>query len=433
MLKMAVPLAFAELGWMAMGVVDTMMAGRLGAAAVGAGSLGNIMFYPISALGIGTLLSLDTFVSQAFGAKNEAECRHSLVNGVWLALVMAPVIGAMIWATLPLLRALGTNPLVMVQLEPFLKAFTWSIAPLLLFTAFRRYAQAIGIVRPVTFALVTANLVNLVGDWVLMYGHWGFRAMGLEGSGWSTTLARIFMAGVLLAAIVWHEMQTGNWLFHISWRPDLARIRRLVELGLPAGGQFAIEGAVFGVVAVLAARLDEASLAAHSIAVLVISATYMVPVGISSAAAVRVGHAVGRQDPHGAAASGWAALCLSVIVMGCAGLMFWLAPRWIVRIFIGDATVVGIGTVLLRIAAFLELFDGLQVVATGALRGLGDTRTSMVAHFIGYWIIGLPVAYVLCFRLGWGAPGIWVGLCAALIPIGISLVYAWRRRVAVDA
>jgi MATE family multidrug resistance protein len=432
MLNLAAPLALAELGWMAMGVVDTIMAGRLGAAAVGAGSLGNIMFYPIAALGTGILLGMDTLVAQSFGAKNQTDCRHTFVNGVWLALGMSPLLGAAIWCTMPLLRVVGTNPHVMTLLVPFLKAFTWSIAPLFLFTAFRRYAQAVDIVKPVTFALVSANIVNLVGDWVLMYGHWGAPAMGLEGSGWSTTLARAYMAAVLLAAIVWQEHKSGRLLFCISWRPDLVRIRRLIALGLPAAAQFALEGGVFGVIAVLAARLDEASLAAHSIAVLVISGTYMVPLGISSAAAVRVGHAVGRKDRTGVAASGWAALLLSVLFMGAAGLAFSMAPRWIVRIFIDDAGVVGIGAVLLRIAAFFELFDGVQVVATGALRGLGDTRTPMLAHFAGYWIIGLPVAYILCFPMGWGAAGIWVGLCAALIPIGAALVLVWRCRVAGD-
>ena len=430
MLSLAAPLALAELGWVAMGVVDTIMAGRLGAAAVGAGSLGNMLFYPIATWGTGTLLGMDTLVAQSFGAKDPRDCRHTLVNGVWLALGMSPLLGAVIWSMAPLMRVLGTNPHVLVLLVPFLKALVWGIAPLLLFTAFRRYAQAVDIVKPVTFALVSANVVNFVGDWVLMYGHWGAPAMGLEGSGWSTTLARAYMAAVLLAAIVWRERKTGNLLLYLSWRPDFERIGRLVALGLPAAAQFGLEGAVFGVVAVLAARLDEASLAAHSIAVLVISATYMVPLGISSAAAVRVGHAVGRKDRPGAAAAGWAALLLSVLVMGTAGLAFWIVPRWIVRIFIHDSAVVGIGAVLLRIAAFFELFDGVQVVATGALRGLGDTRTPMLAHFAGYWIVGLPVAYVLCFPLGRGAAGIWVGLCAALIPIGAALVLVWSRRVA---
>jgi MATE family multidrug resistance protein len=205
-------------------------------------------------------------------------------------------------------------------------------------------------------------------------------------------------------------------------------MRRLLALGLPAAGQIGFEGAVFAIVTAMAARLDEASLAAHGIAVNVIGTTYMVPLGISSAAAVRVGQAVGRKDPHGAAVSGWAALALSAIFMTGAGVVLWTAPGWIVRAYIGDAAVIAMGAVLLRIAAVFELFDGFQVVATGALRGLGDTRTPMLMHLAGYWAIGLPVAWALTFRLGWGAPGIWVGLSAALILIGTALVWVWRRR-----
>jgi MATE family multidrug resistance protein len=184
---------------------------------------------------------------------------------------------------------------------------------------------------------------------------------------------------------------------------------------------------VFGIVTVLAAKLDEATLAAHGISVLVISTTYMVPLGISSAAAVRVGQAVGRGDPYGVRAAGAAALWLGAAFMGMAGIAMWAAPRAIMAAFIQDAAVIAAGAVLLRIAAFFELFDGLQVVITGALRGIGDTRSPMLAHLIGYWAIGLPVAYILCFPLGWGAAGIWVGLSAALILIGIALMVVWIR------
>jgi len=430
MLALGAPLALAELGWMTMGVVDTIMAGPLGAGAVGAGALGNMVFYPIAACGVGVLLGMDTLVSQSFGARDLRDCRRTLVNGVWLALGLAPLIALVVWGLIPLLGAAGANPHVMMLLAPYLKALIPGVLPLLLFTAFRRYVQAVDIVKPVTFALVSANIVNFAGDWVLMYGHLGAPAMGLAGSGWSTTIARAYMAAVLLGAIVRHDRKSGNLLLHIPWRPDLARMRRLIGLGLPAAAQFGLEGAVFGIVSVLAARLDEASLAAHGIAVQVIATTYMVPLGISSAAAVRVGQAVGRKDRQGVAASGWAALLLSCLFMGAAGLALWTAPYAIVRLFIRDPAVIATGGVLLRIAALFELFDGVQVVATGALRGLGDTRTPMLAHFAGYWLAGLPVAYVLCFRYGWGAPGIWFGLSAALILIGAALVLVWRYRSA---
>jgi MATE family multidrug resistance protein len=317
----------------------------------------------------------------------------------------------------------------MVLLGPYLKALLWGILPLLAYAAFRRYLQAVNVVAVITFATVSANIVNFIGNWVLMFGHWGAPAMGLAGSGWSTTIARGYMAAVLLAAIAWHERQTGSLLLRMSWKPDVARLLRLLDLGLPAALQILIEGGLFGVIAVLAARLDEVSLAAHGIAVNVVATTYMVPLGISSAAAVRVGQAVGRKDRQGVATSGWTALLLGSLFMGAAGLALWTAPRLILRVFTPDALVIASGAALLRIAALFELFDGFQTVATGALRGLGDTRSPMLAHLAGYWLIGLPISYMLCFRLGWGVSGIWVGLTAALILIGVVLVWVWRERV----
>jgi multidrug resistance protein, MATE family len=426
---LAWPLALAELGWMAQGLIDLIMAGPLGAAAIGAGSLANMLFYPIAICGTGVLLGMDTLVAQSHGAADARDCRKTLVNGVWLGLALTPPLIAIMLALIPLMRALGTNPRVLVQFEPYLRALIWSILPLLLYSAFRRYLQAVDVVKPVTFSLLSANLVNVVGNWVLMYGHWGVRAMGLEGSGWSTAIARLYMAAVLLGALLWHERATGRILTQISWRPDWARVRRLAALGLPAAGQIGIEGGIFAVVTVLVAKMDEVSLAAHSIAVNVVSTTFMVPLGISSAAAVRVGQAIGRKDMRGVALSGWTAVSLGGLFMGSAGLALSVLPREIVRVFSADPAVIASGAVLLEIAALFQLFDGFQVVTTGALRGLGDTRTPMLAHLAGYWVIGLPISYALCFHYGWGARGIWTGLSTALILIGATLLLVWRGRV----
>lgn len=428
MLRLAAPLALAELGWMAMGAVDTVMAGGLGPAALGAGSLGNMIFYPTVIGATGLLLGMDTLVAQSFGAGDHMDTRRTLVNGIWLALAISPLLAGLILVLIPLLRAAGVNPVVMLLLSPYLEALLWGIPPLLLYTAFRRYLQAVNIVHPVMFALITANLINVLGNWILMYGHWGAPRMGLAGSGWSTSISRLYMAAVLLVAVLWHERESGNRLFRIPWAPNLKRLRRLVQLGLPAAGQIAFEGAVFGLVTVLAAKLDEVSLAAHGIAVQIIGTTFMVPLGISSAASVRVGQAEGRHDPHGASAAGWTALAISGMFMGSAGILLWAAPRFLVHLFIRNSAVVASGAILLRIAAFFQLFDGFQVTATGALRGLGDTRSPMLAHFAGYWIVGLPVAYLLCFPWNWGVTGIWVGLTIALILIGGTLLLVWRRR-----
>ncbi|MBZ5579985.1 MAG: MATE family efflux transporter [Acidobacteriia bacterium] len=429
MMRLAWPLALAELGWMAQGLVDLIMAGPLGPAAIGAGSLANMLFYPLVVSGTGLLLGMDTLVAQSFGAEDPRDCRRTLVNGVWLALALTPPLTVVIWGLLPLMGALGTNPRVLALFGPYLRALLTSILPLLVYSACRRYLQAVNVVKPVTFSLVSANLVNVAGNYALMYGHWGAPKMGLEGSGWSTSIARVYMAAVLVAALLWHERRSGNLLARISWRPDFARARRLVALGLPAALQIGIEGGVFGVVTVFASRLDEVSLAAHAIAVNVVSTTFMVPLGISSAAAVRVGQAWGRKDSRGAALSGWTAVGLGAAFMGSAGLALAMFPQSIVRVFSGDAAVIASGALLLQIAALFQLFDGFQIVTTGALRGLGDTHTPMLTHLGGYWAIGLPIGYALCFPYHWGAPGIWVGLTTALILIGVTLLAVWDGRV----
>ena len=425
MVRLAAPLAIAELGWMAMGFVDTVMAGRLGAAAMGAGSLGGMLFYPVVICATGMLYGMDTEVARSFGAGDGNAGRRSLIQGLWLAVLVGPLAAAALWAMLPLLRAVDTNPRVMELLDPFVKALLWSVLPLLFYTALRRYLQAINMVKPVTIAVVSANVLNFAGNWLLMYGHWGAPRLGLTGSGISTSIARVYIAGVLLVALLRHERRHGFPLLHVSWRPDMAHLRRLASLGFPVAFQIVAEGAVFGIVSVMAARLDENSLAGHGIAINVIAITYMVPLGISSAAAVRVGHAVGRRDPHGTAISGWTALLLSALFMGAAGLALFFIPHSIARLYTPDAAVIPVAAALLRIAAFFELFDGFQVVAGGALRGLGDTRSPALAHFAGYWLAGMPLAWALCFPLGWGVRGIWVGLTVALILVGGCLVIVW--------
>jgi MATE family multidrug resistance protein len=384
-----------------------------------------MLFYPLVICGTGMLLGMDTLVAQSFGARNQADCRHTLIQGLWLSAAIAPVTALLLGAMLPLLHAFGTNPNVMRLLAPFLEALLWGVAPLLAYSAIRRYLQAIDIVKPITFAVVSANLVNFAGNWLLMYGNWGAPRLGLEGSGISTSVARFYIAGVMLAALLRHERAHGWPLFRMSWRIDSERIRRLVYLGFAPAAQILVEGAVFGVVSVLAARLDEVSLAAHGLAVNVIALTYMVPLGISSAAAVRVGQAVGRRDPHGAAVSGWTALGMSTVFMGGAALALWLIPGAIARLYTPERAVIAVGIALMRIAALFQLFDGFQVVAGGALRGLGDTRSPALAHFTGYWIVGMPLGYALCFPWHWGVRGLWVGLTVALILAGVWLVIAW--------
>jgi MATE family multidrug resistance protein len=210
---------------------------------------------------------------------------------------------------------------------------------------------------------------------------------------------------------------------------DLPRIRRLIMLGLPAAMQFTLESGVFALVTALIARLGAVPLASHQIALNTVALTYMVPLGIASAAAVRVGQAIGRKDASGASDAGDTAILLGAGFMTCAGIALLVFPRWIARSYTPDETVIRSTISLLAAGAAFQLFDGIQTVATGALRGAGDTRTPMLCHFTAYWVIGLPLGAWLCFRRGWGAFGLWAGLSLALILIGIVLLFAWRRAV----
>lgn len=433
MVRLALPLVFAEIGWMAMGVEDTMFVGRVSAQAIGAVGLGTMMFYGIGIFASGLLLGLDTLVSQSFGAGDRDDCRHSLIGGVWLSLFLIPIVMGLIWALIPLLAAWGIDPAVMQVTQPYLRVLNFSVPFLLLFFGFRRYLQSINTARPIMITLLTANLVNIFGNWIFVFGNLGAPKMGAEGSAWATFLSRAFMAAVL-GAIIWRN---DPQLPHVTWKPDFARVKELLRLGMPAAGQMGLETGVFAVVTVLIGKLGATALAGHQIALQTVSMTYMMPLGISSAAAVRVGHAIGRGDREGMARAGWTALGLGAVVMSCAAIALLVFPFWIARLFTPEADVIAAGMVLLRIAAFFQLFDGLQVVATGALRGAGDTRTPMLCHFTGYWVIGLPLGWWLCFKrvassqgpvVRMGAAGLWIGLSVGLVVIGIVLVEVWRRR-----
>ncbi|HXJ16715.1 MAG TPA: MATE family efflux transporter [Candidatus Polarisedimenticolia bacterium] len=430
MLQLAAPLVLAEVGWMSMIVVDTIMVGRQSnsAVAIAAVGLASNLYYAIAIFGAGLMLGLDTLVSHSYGAGDLEDAHRSLVNGNYLSVAMAPLLMGLIRLWEPILHSLRIPQTVMEQAIPYLRAVNWSTLPLLFFFVFRRYLQGINLVKPVMFSIVSANLVNWAGNWALIYGHFGFHAMGTVGSGWATCVSRVYMAAVLAVYCVYYDLRYKTGLLNAGRLPHLPRVRQLVRLGFPAAMQLGLEVGVFATATALIARLGAIPLASHQIALNTVSFTYMVPLGISSAAAVRVGQAFGRRDPQGASGAGWTGLALGTAFMACTAIGFWIVPASIVRIYTSDPLVIRSASALLFVAAFFQLFDGLQTVATGALRGAGDTRTPMICSVSFYWLGGLPVGAYLCFRLGWGAAGLWTGLCLALILIGSTLLYVWRRR-----
>lgn len=429
MLKLALPVVAAELGWSAMGMVDTLMVGRVSAESIGAVSLGTALFLAIGIFGIGMLLGLDTLVSQAFGAGKIEECHRSLVHGVYLSFMLAPLLTGVIWSVIPLLSLWEMNPDVFPLMIPYLKAVTWSMLPLLLYATFRRYLQGMGLVKPVMVVLVTANLVNVVANWILIFGNFGAPVMGVEGAGWATCISRAYLAIGLIAYAFYYDHVHRTGLLHTPLGFDTERFSRFLKLGFPAALHITLELGAFAAGTALAGKLDSASIAAHQIAITAAGFVFMVPLGVSSAGAVRVGHALGRRDVAGAARAGWMALVIGTGFMACSATAFLVFPSYILRAFTSDAGVITTGITLLFVAAYFQLFDGVQVVATGILRGSGDTRTPMLVTLVGYWLVGLPVGYMLCFVRGWGVIGIWIGFCVGLVSVGLILLVAWSRRV----
>jgi MATE family multidrug resistance protein len=428
-MRLALPLVLAELGWMSMAIVDTVMVGHLpdSATAIGAVSLGSNIFIVLALFGGGLLMGLDTLVSQAFGAGQREDCHRSLVNGIYLSIALTPILTAPVWLLPKLLRSMHIDPAILALAIPYTNALAVGLFPLLLYFAVRRCLQAMNMVRIVAFALISANIVNAIGNWVLIYGKWGAPALGAVGSGWSTALARLYMAAVLIIYLWWYDARHRTDLLKTPVDIDLPRIRRLLTLGYPAALQFTLEGGIFALVTALIARLGPVPLASHQIALNTVAFTWMVPLGISSAAAVRVGQAIGRKDPRAAGDAGNTAIFLAAAFMTCASAALLIFPHPIARMYTPALDVIRATTFLLAAGAAFQLFDGIQTVATGALRGAGDTRTPMLCHLIAYWIIGLPLGSWLCFVLNWGAFGLWAGLSLALILIGVVLLIAWRR------
>lgn len=427
MIRLAVPVVLSELGWMAQGVVDTMMVGRLGPVAIGAVALGNAVYYTPSLFGIGLLLGLDTLVAQAYGRRDHEECHRWLAQGVYLACIVTPPLMLFVGAASFGFVHFGVIPAVAGPAASYLAILNWGTLPLLLYGATRRYLQGVGQVRVITITYILANLLNWGGNWVLIYGKLGFPALGVNGSAISTCIARLAMAVSLLGFAWRYERKRGHPLFRHWAGPHLARLRQLVHLGAPAAGQIVLEVGAWNLATFSAGYLNPIALATHQIAVSYASITYMVPLGISAAAAVSVGHAVGAGDPARARRAGWLALGLGTGFMMMAAVVFLVAPRPLIALYTRDPQVMAVGPGLLWVAAAFQIFDGIQTVSTGALRGLGETRVPMFANLVGYWVLGLPLGFLLCFAFHWGIYGTWIGLTLALIVIAFTLLLRWQR------
>ena len=422
-IRLAWPVVLGQLGVMLMSLVDTAMVGALGRAAVGAVGLASSLFGVVFLFGIGILMGLDHEVSVAHGAQRDDDVARYAVQGLWLATAVSVPLTALLLFASGQMHRLGAAPELVPLAARYLRAVAWSLGPALLFISLRQTLQAVGATGPGTVVLLAANAVNALACYALIQGRLGAPALGIVGSAWATNLSRAFM---LAALVAWTAATHPRWWR--SFAPHGPSLRALAALGLPAGLQLLLEGGVFSLATVLAARLGAVPAAAHQVVLQIASFAFMVPMGISAAGSVRVGQAIGRGDAEGARLAGWSAVGLGVGCMAASAAVMVLGWRPVLGVFQLDEEVTALARRLLLVAGFFQLFDGAQVTLAGVLRGLGETVSSLVANLVGHWAVGLPVGCALAFGLGWGAVGLWIGLAAGLAATAAALLWRWAGR-----
>lgn len=431
--RLGAPLIAVQVGMMLMNMVDAMMVGQLSPEALAAVALGHLYLWGVSIMAIGLLLALDPVISQAAGAGDTEGIARAIQRGVVVAIAIA--IGVAL-ARLPVgwvMTLLRQPP----DLIPIIETYVWitigAVLPFFLFVTMRQALQAMHHVAPIFIAVVVANLANVGVNYLLIYGNGGFPALGVAGSAWATVLCRWIMLSIVLA-VGWKHL--GPLL--LPRRPGTFRIKpivRMVRVGLPIGTTMMIEFAAFGLtVALMGMDMGKKTLAAHEVSLTLAALAFMVPLGVGNAASILVGQAVGAGDHALTRRTAVAGLILGGGVMTITATIFIVAPGPLARLFTNDAETLALAAALIPIAGFFQVFDGLQVVAAGILRGLGETRAPMKAMFLGKWFVGVPLGITLVYQYDFGAAGFWWGFVAGLGSVALLLctqVYL-RLRTATD-
>ncbi len=426
LLKLAIPIVMIQVGMMLMGVVDTIMVGHVSAVALAAVALGNLYSFGLSIFGMGVLFALDPIVAQALGAGDELAVSRGLQRGLLLSLLLTVPTTLVLLTVDPVLTLVQQPEEVVPLAAGYVYRVIPGVWPFFAFVVLRQTLQAHHHTRPVMVTIVAANVVNAVLNYAWIFGAWGFPAMGVLGSAWATMVSRWLMAFLLLA-LGWRDLghylrQRAPGLF------DAQALGRMLRLGAPIGTNMLLEWGAFGTIALLMGWLGTIQVAGHQVAINLASLTFMVPVGVGSAAAVVVGHAVGREDPDGVRRSSMAALVVGAGFMTLTAAAFISFPEFLAGIYTKDAEVLFLAALLLPIAGVFQVFDGIQVVSVGLLRGLGDTRVPMIASLLGFWFLGMPVSLWLAFGLGLGAVGLWWGLVVGLGTVSLFLVLRIKHR-----
>ncbi len=435
LLRLAGPLVGANLLQMAVYAVDVIFVARLGTRELAAATLGVYLYSVMMWALIGLVGAAAPVIAAELGRRRHAvrEVRRSFRMALWLSVVASiPFVLVLAHGERVLLMT-GQDPAVAARTGAFLSILLFAMIPAVAASVMRVTAAALG--RPGWATAVTAMAlaVNILGNWLLVFGHAGFPRLGLEGSALASVVTTVAMLLAYAAILVLDPRLRRYRLFGKWWRAEWLRLRQIVVLGVPIALTLTFEGALFSSAGFLMGLIGVTEVAAHAIALQIAAVTFQVPFGLAQAATIRVGMAYGARDVVWVGRAGWTAVAVCVAFMTVAAIALWLAPRLFVSAYVDaqapqNARLVTLAVQYLAIAAMFQLFDGVQVVAAGALRGLQDTRVPMLIAGAGYWLVGFGVAVLLGFHFGWQGLGIWIGLAAGLLVVSILLLWRWSRR-----
>ena len=413
-LKLGLPVIIAQLLQTLMQFVDTVMAGHVSSKDLAGLAIATALYHPVFLLMLGILIALGSIVAQLFGAGKPADIVTNVIQGLWLSLVLALVSILILANPEPVLYLMGYEAKVIQVAGDYLRALCWGMPAVYAYLVLRMFNEGLSITRPNMYFSLVGLGINIVGNYALMFGHFGFPAFGAVGAGWTTSMVHWVMFIVMLIFCLKGSLFESYRRVLSFSGPDWLYLREILRVGLPSGFSLAAEVGMFAMVSLLMGTFGVTAIAGHQIAINVASLTFMVPMGLSIAITIRVGQAKGRDNCREARYVGYAGILLCILVMAVTATIFILVPEMIVGLYTDDVHVRTLAAQLLYMAAIFQLSDGMQVGAMGALRGLKDTRIPFVANSIAYWVFGLPLAYLVGVNFNVGPIGMWVGLIAGL-------------------
>jgi len=411
-----------------MGVVDSLMVGKLGAAPLAAASLGNGMTFLILIVGIGLSFAVTPLVAIAVGAGKFEDCGIYFRQSLLVNSIFSIVITLMIFFGADLIQYFDQPLEVQSQAVSYMKILGLSSLPLLLFQTYKQFIEGLSVMRPAMIITLLANIVNAFVNWVLIFGNLGFPALELDGAGWATFASRVFMALALMGFVMNNKFfKQYDVSFHFK-SINIKVIKKILSLGLPSGLQYFFEVGAFSFAVIMVGWLGTNQLAAHQIAISLASISFMAVLGISVAGSIRVGNAVGMKNIDETRRAGFTALLLGAAIMLVSGIVFITFKNFLPTLYLNDEVVISYASSLLIIAALFQLSDGIQAVGIGILRGLTDVKIPTAITFIAYWIVGLPIGYLLGFNFELGVQGVWIGLLLGLTTSAVLLTLRFNSR-----